>query len=511
MSLRRLGLERLDLFQLHRIDPKVPLEDQIGELGGAAGRGQDRRHRAERGQRRADRRGPQARRDRHRPEPLQPHRPHVRGRRWTTACARASASSRGSRSAPARSPSRAARSTRSPTAIGATTRRSRWPGCSSARRSSCRSPARRRWRTWRRTWARRRLRLSREQITELTDAVAPGRTADDDDPTGRTAPTTNDGRVTTTASDARRAAGSPGGGRGAGRRSPSSSRCSAPPCRRRCTPPTRATFGFGELVTTVVFAVYAVGVTAGLLLFGHWSDQVGRRPMLLAGLVLSALSAVAFLLPGALAWLFVGRVLSGLSAGIFTGTATATVVDLAPDGGRARAGLIAAAVNMGGLGAGPLLAGVLTQYAPLPAAAVLRRRPRADRRSVLRACCVVREPVPRPDERRCARGGCRCPATSAACSPAPRSPGSPASPCWGCSRPCRRPSSGRCCTTTTRRSSAWWCVVVFAASVVGQTTSSRLGLERALPVGCAGLIVGMVSDRGEPRGRVAVAAASSAR
>lgn len=32
MSLRRLGLERIDLFQLHRIDPQVPLEDQVGEL-----------------------------------------------------------------------------------------------------------------------------------------------------------------------------------------------------------------------------------------------------------------------------------------------------------------------------------------------------------------------------------------------------------------------------------------------------------------------------------------------
>jgi len=32
MSLRRLGLERIDLFQLHRIDRKVPLEDQIGVL-----------------------------------------------------------------------------------------------------------------------------------------------------------------------------------------------------------------------------------------------------------------------------------------------------------------------------------------------------------------------------------------------------------------------------------------------------------------------------------------------
>lgn len=32
MSLRRLGLERIDLFQLHRIDPKVPADDQFAVL-----------------------------------------------------------------------------------------------------------------------------------------------------------------------------------------------------------------------------------------------------------------------------------------------------------------------------------------------------------------------------------------------------------------------------------------------------------------------------------------------
>ena len=32
LSLRHLGLERIDLFQLHRIDPQVPLADQVGEL-----------------------------------------------------------------------------------------------------------------------------------------------------------------------------------------------------------------------------------------------------------------------------------------------------------------------------------------------------------------------------------------------------------------------------------------------------------------------------------------------
>lgn len=32
LSLRRLGLERIDLFQLHRIDPAYPVADQVGEL-----------------------------------------------------------------------------------------------------------------------------------------------------------------------------------------------------------------------------------------------------------------------------------------------------------------------------------------------------------------------------------------------------------------------------------------------------------------------------------------------
>ncbi|MEI7631222.1 MAG: aldo/keto reductase [Actinomycetes bacterium] len=32
MSLRRLGVERIDLWQLHRIDPKVPADDQFGVM-----------------------------------------------------------------------------------------------------------------------------------------------------------------------------------------------------------------------------------------------------------------------------------------------------------------------------------------------------------------------------------------------------------------------------------------------------------------------------------------------
>jgi MFS family permease len=128
----------------------------------------------------------------------------------------------------------------------------------------------------------------------------------------------------------------------------------------------REQFGFSELIVTVVFATYAAGVLAALLVVGPVSDVIGRRRVLLPGLVLSAASAVVFLLAGSLLVLLVGRVLSGLSAGIFTGTATATLLDLAPPGRRGRATLVAAGATMTGLGLGTLVAGVLSEYAAAP-------------------------------------------------------------------------------------------------------------------------------------------------
>jgi pyridoxine 4-dehydrogenase len=42
MSLRRLKLESIDLYQLHRIDPQVPVEDSLGELKAMQGEGKIR-------------------------------------------------------------------------------------------------------------------------------------------------------------------------------------------------------------------------------------------------------------------------------------------------------------------------------------------------------------------------------------------------------------------------------------------------------------------------------------
>ncbi len=123
---------------------------------------------------------------------------------------------------------------------------------------------------------------------------------------------------------------------------------------------------FSVLTTTVIYAAYAAGVLFALLVFGRWSDAIGRRPMLLAGVVAALASAAVFLVADSVGALLVGRVLSGLSAGIFTGTATAAVIEAAPPSWRTKAAAVATVANIGGLGIGPLLAGVLVQYAPAP-------------------------------------------------------------------------------------------------------------------------------------------------
>jgi MFS family permease len=123
--------------------------------------------------------------------------------------------------------------------------------------------------------------------------------------------------------------------------------------------------GFDAGWLTIIFSIYAAGVIAALLIVGSWSDQLGRKPLLLAGLAMGAVSAVIFLFSDSIGGLLVGRLFSGFSAGIMTGTATVAVIELAPKTWT-NATLMATAANMLGLGLGPLLAGFTSQFLPDP-------------------------------------------------------------------------------------------------------------------------------------------------
>jgi hypothetical protein len=127
---------------------------------------------------------------------------------------------------------------------------------------------------------------------------------------------------------------------------------------------------FGPLMITVIFAAYAVGVIASLFLAGHLSDRLGRRRMAVIAVSVNVASGVIFLLWPTVPGLLVARVVSGISVGMLTATATAFLseLDAAGRGGmsRRRAEIIATAANLGGIGFGPLVSGFLAQYAGDP-------------------------------------------------------------------------------------------------------------------------------------------------
>jgi MFS family permease len=123
-------------------------------------------------------------------------------------------------------------------------------------------------------------------------------------------------------------------------------------------------FGLSPLDITVVFAVYGAAVMFGLAVFGRLSDHYGRKPPLAVALAVGIVAMAVFVIAQGLGLLLVARALIGLTAGVYTGTATAWLVDL--DVNRVRATKLAIAANLGGLGMGPLLAGALAQWAPRP-------------------------------------------------------------------------------------------------------------------------------------------------
>jgi MFS family permease len=128
----------------------------------------------------------------------------------------------------------------------------------------------------------------------------------------------------------------------------------------------QARWHFSAAIVTVTFAVYAAAVMATLLLAGRSSDQAGRKFVLAVALGASALSTVVFIVAPDVGALIAARIVSGLSAGLMTGTATAALTELVPASASRRASLAATAANMGGLGLGPLIAGLFAQYAPNP-------------------------------------------------------------------------------------------------------------------------------------------------
>ncbi len=125
---------------------------------------------------------------------------------------------------------------------------------------------------------------------------------------------------------------------------------------------------FSPSTLTLIFATYAFGVLAALLLAGRLSDQVGRRPVLLAALATLMVSSVLYIAADSTAWLFVARAVQGIATGAAVSTASAALLDLHPRRDPVNVGLTNGVASAIGLGLGSLVSSSLVQLGAAPRA-----------------------------------------------------------------------------------------------------------------------------------------------
>jgi MFS family permease len=113
---------------------------------------------------------------------------------------------------------------------------------------------------------------------------------------------------------------------------------------------------------TVVFAVYVASLLVALLTVGGLSDYVGRRPVILAALLLNAAAMILFAEARDVGQLILARAVQGLSVGVGTTALGAAILDT----NRARGPLLNSVTAFLGLTAGSLGAAALITYAPDP-------------------------------------------------------------------------------------------------------------------------------------------------
>ena len=128
----------------------------------------------------------------------------------------------------------------------------------------------------------------------------------------------------------------------------------------------RETFHFSKVVLTLIYSAYVVGNLSALLFFGRLSDQIGRRPVTLSAIGLALVATLLFLSATTTSWLFVARIVSGFAVGLGSGVGAAWMAELEPRHDRGRAAFLMTSANFAGLALGPLVAGLLAQYAPWP-------------------------------------------------------------------------------------------------------------------------------------------------
>lgn len=121
-------------------------------------------------------------------------------------------------------------------------------------------------------------------------------------------------------------------------------------------------WGFSSTALTAAFSVYVLGVVITLLTMGSLSDQIGRRQMLIPGLVFILCGSAVFMLATDIYQLGLARLLTGIGTGLVTGAATAAVVELEPNNNWTRGATLAALAFTLGASTGPTITSLALRW-----------------------------------------------------------------------------------------------------------------------------------------------------
>lgn len=125
-------------------------------------------------------------------------------------------------------------------------------------------------------------------------------------------------------------------------------------------------WGFSASMLTVAFAIYALALLVSLLVAGSLSDHIGRRPVVLAALVLQAVAMGLFMVARGVGGLLVARIVQGIAMGVASGALSAAVVEAAPAAQKRLGALISSVSPLAGLAAGALVTGIAVRLSVDP-------------------------------------------------------------------------------------------------------------------------------------------------
>jgi MFS family permease len=115
-------------------------------------------------------------------------------------------------------------------------------------------------------------------------------------------------------------------------------------------------------VTTSIFAIYPITVVGVLLLFGNLSDYIGRRAVMLLGVLASLIGVLCFATAGSVSALLVGRWFMGLGVGLSASPSAAAMVEFSDPLRRDRTGGAITIAQSLGLAAAFGLGGACIKY-----------------------------------------------------------------------------------------------------------------------------------------------------